>query len=158
MKGVFIFVGIASAAFMFTKGAEIGAGPRFDYDSATMEERKVWMEKHGDTFRRASRFFLPSGGGPMSASFHFDKAEAFPNSKELVLSVRVKMPRGAYLSAPPPSEYMPKTCRGYVRTSLYKNDVRVTWSFRNQDTNTELMRVFLTPTECDRQLARAKTA
>lgn len=128
MKFVFGLMLVGGFVFGFLKMGGL-SGSSFDYDTATNEERKAWMEEHARGMKAGLRMSLPSGGGPTMPEFFLDHINSDPGRREIEMVIRVRVPSGGSLRHIPDSVALPRLCKTYVGTGLHQNKVRVVAGF-----------------------------
>lgn len=128
MKYVFGLALIGAFVFAFLKMGGV-SDSSFDYETATDEERKAWMEEHARGMKAGLRMTLPSGGGPTQPEFFLDHIKNDTGRREIEMVIRVKVPSGRTMRHIPDSVAMPKLCKNYVGTGLHEQKVRVVAGF-----------------------------
>ena len=151
MKYLLFAIMAGAAALGFINGATLGSS-KFDYDNATPEERQVWMDEQAAGMKKLSRFFMKNGYGPSAINFYLDEVVTRPERREMETVVRAEIPRGAAVGMVAESALLPKACKSYKRSALYKAGVKHVTSVKNKERGL-MMRVSVTPEKCDKVLA-----
>jgi hypothetical protein len=151
MKFLFGLSLVVGFLFAFVKMGGV-SGSSFDYETATPEERKAWMDEHGRGMQAGLRMTLPSGGGPTQPEFYFDHMKNDPARREMEMVIRVKIPSGRTMRHIPDSVAMPKLCKIYVGTALHKHKVRVVAGFYRAENGKPagvIQKIVVSASKCD---------
>ena len=127
----------------------------FDYATATKDERKAFLDAQGEKFKKRSRFFLKSGGGPQSVSLYMRGFTSKPSSKELVLNIEVKVPYNSQVYLGDLKQESIALCQQYGKGPLYQNGVKLVADMKTTK-GMSVTRIVADPRKCDRVLAMAK--
>ena len=147
MKFLIMCASIALGFLAFFTTSQLSAD-KFNFREASTEERQEWLDKQASVFKKTARFFLPSGRGPSALNFYLDDVKTRPRRRELELMIRVKVPYGKSVYSVPEKDILPRFCKKYVRTALYKQDVRMIVNFF-KDGGSTITKLTVRPAKCD---------
>lgn len=141
---------IVVGAFAFVLMADVGSGGSgsVDFATATVEEKQAWMDGRAKSLRSASRFFLPSGGGPMNLSMSLKDIVTSPQAGRMELIIDVKVPYGKEVGVAPKSKLLETFCKNYVKLGFYRNKINLVVSFRNKKNGDPITRISVQPYDC----------
>lgn len=150
MKFLFGLALFGACFFGFYRMASVSTA-KFDFETATPEQRLAWMEDQGRAMKVVARLTLPSGGAPTQAEFFFDHMKNSPERREIEMVVRVNVPAGATMRYIPDSVALPKLCKNYVGTALFKQGVKLAAGFYRAENGRPaglLQKITVSPSKC----------
>lgn len=126
---------------------------RFDYDSASNEERLAWLEPQAKMMNRGFKAGLESTGATRTLAVQAPKIE--PGARRIVLAARLTV-SGARLNGnlnAMSKSLLAQACPGYVRSPLYHQNVTVSVELQTSS-GSRMLGINQSPSVCDRALGR----
>lgn len=154
MKQLGIAFGILSFCFFAWKGFQAGSAMgshRFDFATATIEQRQAWMEEQAELMGAEVRKNLPRGGG-MAPRMTLADTRVSATSRTIHFDIQIKgqaMIRNDAGKAKRAAQR--QACPDYLRSPIGQNEIYVYQNFKLQNGRTA-MTAALTPAVCERLL------
>ena len=110
-------------------GCSMEPAAKFDYATATAQERQAWLDKQARTVKRSARWALPQGQN--GVFMKLTDIETDSARRELRMIIHVNPSPGMRLSMrSPDSKLLAAACEEYMSSPLAAQNVRLTAVYR----------------------------
>lgn len=142
--------GVLAATASLAVVTSTGAG--FDFETASVEERAVWLQARGRAIASVGKPALRKGGGLFAFDFDLTAIAIRPERREMLLTVQVAAPSGYRMRRSERDRTMRALCAVAEATHLLEQNLRLTAVIERPD-GPRSRTVSAGPVECGVSLA-----